>query len=155
MYLIFNGIIPYFLMIFFTLWLCFTIFQSRRRTEANRNIRKDVKFTITSISLNLAFVLLTLPVSIADFYSEIFVDNGYMFCNLLFHSSYAINFYFLFAFNSVIRAEVFLIFRVNNKKISNDANFRLNTLTMQPRESVKEGLGYKTSAFVSRRGTNK
>jgi hypothetical protein len=154
MYLIFNGIVPYFLMIFFTLWLCYTIYQSRRRTEANRNIRKDVKFTITSISLNLAFIVLTLPESIADFYSEIFVDNGYMFCNLLFHSSYAINFYFLFAFNSVIRAEVLFFFRINNKKVSNDIILRMNTLTMQPRESIKGRSDYKTSAFVPRRGTN-
>jgi hypothetical protein len=125
MYLIFDCLIPYCLMIFCTLWLCYTIFQSRSRTEANRNIRKDVRFTITSISLNIAFIVLTFPISVANFVSSMFVDSIFQFCNLLFFTSYTVNFYFLLAFNRVIREEVysFLGIRKNNPQ--------LNTLSLR------------------------
>ena len=114
MYLVFGEALPDLLMILCTLSLCMTIFQSRGRTEANRNIRKDVRFTITSITLNLAFIALTLPISVVNFFSNIFVDTIFSFCNILFFSAYAVNFYFLFAFNSIFREEIFSLMRINH-----------------------------------------
>jgi hypothetical protein len=120
-FLVFDCIIVYLLMIFCTLWLCYTIFQSRLKTEANCNIRKDIRFTLTSISLNVAFIALTFPISIANFASSMFVDSIFQFCNLLYFTSYTVNFYFLLAFNKVIREEVFSFFGINkiNRELSN------------------------------------
>jgi hypothetical protein len=53
MFLVFNSFIPNLLMILCTICLCYTVFQSRRKTQANQNIIKDIKFTIISLSLNL------------------------------------------------------------------------------------------------------
>lgn len=127
MYLTFNCAIPYVLMVCCTLFLCLTIFQSRKRTEANKNIRKDVKFTITSISLNVAFIVLTFPISIANFFGQTFVGTAFKFCNLLFFSSYTVNFYFLVAFNSIIKAEVLRFFRLKPKSASNNTTAKMST----------------------------
>ena len=112
MYVAFNEVIPYFLTVLCTILLCVTIFQSRRRTEANQNIRRDVKFTITSISLNVAFIVLTLPISVVNFFSNIFVDTVFKFCNILFFSAYGINFYFLVIFNSIFREDLLRLSRL-------------------------------------------
>jgi hypothetical protein len=128
MFLVFNCIIVYILMIFCTLWLCYTIFQSRSRTEANRNIRKDIRFTLTSISLNVAFIALTFPISISNFATSMFYDSIFQFCNLLFYSSYTVNFYFLFAFNKIIREEVYSFLRINKiKRESSNPSLRPTT----------------------------
>jgi len=127
MYLIFNCVIPYVLMVLCTLLLCLTIFKSRRRTEANKNIRRDVKFTITSISLNVAFIILTFPISIANFFGTTFVGTVFKFCNLLFFFSYTLNFYFLVAFNSIIRKEMLIFLKLKPEATSNRPTLGINS----------------------------
>jgi len=96
-------------------------------------IRKDIRFTLTSISLNLAFVALTFPISIANFLSSLFVDSIFKFCNLLFFSSYGVNFYFLFAFSKVIREEVYSFLRIKKPQTRvSQAPLRQTTAARDP-----------------------
>lgn len=113
-------ILPFSLMISFSLILLHTIFQSRSRisrinTVQDRNrLKKNIKFGISSILINLFFVILHLPICIANFFFEFF-HNYYDLILSIYYSSYCINFYILFIFNSIFRKEVLLLFKSGKK----------------------------------------
>ena len=64
LYLVNSTLLPFLLMIIFSLFLISFIFKSRKRVESNytskenRKFQKDIKFSITSIGLNLIFILM-------------------------------------------------------------------------------------------------
>jgi hypothetical protein len=113
-------ILPFSLMISFSLILLHTIFHSSTRisrinTVQDRNrLKKNIKFGISSILLNLFFVILHLPICIANFFFEFF-HNYYDLILSIYYSSYCINFYILFIFNSIFRKEVLLLFKSGKK----------------------------------------
>jgi hypothetical protein len=65
----------------------------------NRKFQKDIKFSITSIGLNLIFILFNLPVSIAILFGQ--SDIIFALCYFIFYLSYGINFFILIFFNSI------------------------------------------------------
>jgi hypothetical protein len=109
------AIVPFALMLIFSLLMIVTIFKSRLRIlrltnlhDKNR-LKKDIKFAVTSIILNLFFIILNLPLCIQNFVE---IENFYIEdINLCFYlSNFCINFYVLVASNSIIRSEVYNLF---------------------------------------------
>lgn len=112
-------IIPFILMVVFSFLLMSSIFRSRRRVMTNytsgenKTFKRDIKLAITSISLNLIYLILNVPLSIVSFTSN-FTDFIFYLCVYIFFASYAVNFYTILFTNSLFRKEFFsLILRRN------------------------------------------
>ena len=118
MYVAEDCIFPYVIMLICTGLMCYTIFSSRITANNHGRIKKDLKFTITSISLNLVFILLTLPISLANFSAGFMSDIIFVFTDYLFFSSYGVNFYLFLMFNSAIRKEFFSMFYSDDRNVS-------------------------------------
>jgi hypothetical protein len=130
---------PIFLMILFSLLLIIFIFKSRRRVHLNNSdreierLKRDIKFSISLLSINLLFILLNLPFTIfivLPYYDddEIFVTLSYI-CFL----SYAINFYLLLLTNSLFRSEFYSLFLAKQHE-KNQTGLEMQTL--QNREII-------------------
>jgi hypothetical protein len=116
-----SHLIPYSLMITFTLLLIYSTFKSRRRVIANytnrqnRTFKRDIKFALSSLSLNFIFILFNLPVSFRSyFYPDLFLF--FLYLHLF---SFSINFYLLFIFNSLFRKQ-FLSFFITKYQNNNN-----------------------------------
>lgn len=113
-------ILPFSLMIVFATLLIITIFQSRLRIlrmsaiQDRNRLNKDIKFAVTSILLNFIFIILNLPICIANVFFEVFYSYYDAFLSI-YYISYCINFYILFFFNSIFRKEAYLLFKVYKK----------------------------------------
>lgn len=107
-----RAILPFILMTTFSIALILVVIQSRRRVLANGSIsekktfRKDVKFSISSITFNIFFLIGNLPVSLLLFFPD-FINYLFMYTIVfwLFYLCYAVNFYILFITNSIFRQE--------------------------------------------------
>lgn len=116
--------VPFTLMSFSSVLLVVTIFKSRTRvfrdylSKENKLFKRDIKLAITSLSLNVIYMLLNLPITIAEFMDL----NDYTFYNLnlwLYYLSYAINFFIILISNSLIRSQVLNLFGFRNKSCKN------------------------------------
>ncbi len=111
------SLVPFSLMLIFSLLMIITIFKSRLRilrlTNVNdkNRLKKDIKFAVTSIILNLFFILFNLPICIENL---IQFDNPYIsdinFCFFL--SNFCNNFYVFILSNSIFRYEVLSLFNL-------------------------------------------
>ena len=105
-----STLLPFGLMIIFSILLIYTIFKSRLRilrldsAVDRKRLRKDIKFAFTSILLNVAFVILNLPVCIANLLTDVSAFS-YKALLYLFFFSFCVNYYVLFTFNSIFRKE--------------------------------------------------
>jgi len=103
-----RTIIAFILMILFTSILIDYIFKSRKRvsnnytSRENRNFQKDIKFAVSSVFLNLIYLIFTLPNTI-DAFLPLFISFPTLF--FLFYSTYAIDFYIIVMTNSLVRNE--------------------------------------------------
>jgi hypothetical protein len=109
-----RVIIPFALMIIFSILIIYTIFASRNRTtsnaRANRTFRKDVKFSLISITLNTSYIVFSLPISIIFFIQNFWLNPFYKFFYLFSYISYMANFYLIFLANSLFREGFYSIF---------------------------------------------
>jgi hypothetical protein len=107
------ALIPFVLMLCFSILLIRAIFKSRSRVNLGNSVReskrlkKDIKFAISSLLMNLLFLILVLPLEI-----DVFLDyyNHYDLYNILYYIyyiSYAVNFYVLLLTNSLFRKVIF------------------------------------------------
>lgn len=100
------------------------IFKSRRRLKSLPKIQalksqiRDVKFAVTSISLNVFFLLTNAPIPIYSLYDTYFElnerENGLKYfietlVVFLWYFYYACNFYLQLIVNSLVRAEFFML----------------------------------------------
>ena len=111
-----SAIVPFLIMFVSSGLLIYAISQSRRRlsssgfTSASEKIfKRDAKFAITLIALNLTFILFNLPILIY-FLVESYSDIWYTINLNVFYTSYAINFFIYFTFNSIFRKEFLNLF---------------------------------------------
>jgi hypothetical protein len=76
-------------------------------SKVKRRIRKDIKFSITSIFLNVVFIILNLPLCVIYLDEDNFDKNSvsYVVSLYLFYTTYAINFYLFLVVNSSFRNE--------------------------------------------------
>ena len=107
-----STLIPFLLMLFFSIQLIYVIFKSRLRIIritnqlARNRLRKDIKFAITSIILNFMFFIFNLPISLANFFSVEVNSDLFHIVIYIFFASFGVNFYILFFFNSLFRKKV-------------------------------------------------
>jgi hypothetical protein len=140
--LINSTLIPATIMLLSTILIIKSIFESSSRifkstnnnvnavrNQSKRRMHKDIKFSVTSIFLNIIFITLNLPYCII-FLDEDFTDSHsikYLVGSFLFYIVYCINFYLFLIVNSTFRAEFFEIFsfRKNNNNFNSNNNNNL------------------------------
>lgn len=110
-----RVLMPCLLTTFTSILLILTIFKTRNRAFRhiiidNRSFKKDAKFTITSICINLFYIVLTLPLPIYNIFSDYFSEFAFSFAFYLFCLTYSINFYIFLLFNSLFRKEFIVMF---------------------------------------------
>lgn len=106
-----RVLMPFILIMIFSFFLTIEIFKSRRRIldnfhiEENRYYFNEIRLSITSLCLNMIYVVLQLPVSVYVLFSDDYTDSLYLFTYYLFYFSYGINFYVFCFSNSLFRRE--------------------------------------------------
>jgi hypothetical protein len=113
-------ILPFSLMIIFSILLILSIFKSRNRVNINDSIRerkrlfKDIRFSISLISMNLLFILLNLPLGILSFFTKDYLTFGelYVAFGYIYYLASSINFYLIFLTNSLFRKEFLILFKI-------------------------------------------
>ena len=88
----------------------------------NKTFYTEIRLATTSLSLNLIYILLNLPISVINF-SQLY-DNLYMYiyCYYLFYLSYSLNFYILLISNSLFQNEFFEMIKIKKVQINNNNN---------------------------------
>jgi hypothetical protein len=111
------ALIPFLLMLFFSILLIRAIFKSRRRihlsnsARENKRLKKDIKFAISLLSMNLLFILLNLPIEIYNLiYTNTYYNNNiYISLSYIYNLSSAVNFYLNLLTNNLFRKETLLL----------------------------------------------
>ena len=97
-----RVIIPFLLMIIFSILIIYSIFSSRRRissnnSQTNRSFRRDIRFSLIIILLNISFIVLSLPVTLLVFVAphsdSVLYVNIFYFFNYIYFLSFCTNFY--------------------------------------------------------------
>ena len=112
--LICGTSVPFLFMLTFSGLLIIIIFKSRLKVlnlsnQHDRNrLKKDIKFAVSSIFYNLFFFILNIFNCINRDHSKIEYDiSNWVYC-----VSFCVNFYILFASNSIFRREIFTFFHL-------------------------------------------
>jgi hypothetical protein len=109
-----RVILPFVLMIIFSILIIYTIFKSRSRmtsnTRVNRTFRKDVRFSLISITLNTSYIVFSLPISMIPFHPNFGLNKFILFFLFVYYIAYSANFYLLFLANSLFRGGFYSIF---------------------------------------------
>ncbi len=111
-------IIPFVLMIICSVLLTYTVFRSRRNFSNRINLitlKKDVKFSITSILLNFVYIFLNLPAIIVFLIPSLYIYDVFVNFGLyIFYMCYAVEFYLILISNSMVRKEFFKMLKCLN-----------------------------------------
>ena len=116
-----RVLIPFGLMVLCTGLLVYRIFDSRKRIRVpprrNRHFGRDLRFSATSLMLNVFYLGLCLPYSILVLVPNYF-DNKllYYFLDYLTFLCFSLDFYLVFFTNSLFRLEFYKLFRVRVEK---------------------------------------
>jgi hypothetical protein len=104
----------------------------------NRRFKKDLKVSISLLSMNLLFIILNLPDEIDLFlpYNDLIYQPLAQLCNL----SFAINFYLILFTNRLFRTEFLSIFRsrkaVSTQPMIRELKMKHQTVTKRNVEST-------------------
>jgi hypothetical protein len=115
--LIARAIVPFSLMIICSVTLIYSLFKSRLRVvenflaEENQTFYRELRLSVSSLSLNIIYIATQLPISITIFQEEYYSNFIYELSFYLFYFSYAINFYIILATNSLFRSRFISLFR--------------------------------------------
>jgi hypothetical protein len=118
-------IFPSTLILIFSILLGIEVIKSRSRIldnflkEENEFFFKNLSFTISSIVLNIIYLLLVIPISFYSFLPDFTEIYGFIFSYYLFYLTYSINFYILFISNSLFRKESILFLKGSIKRLFN------------------------------------
>ena len=113
--LIYLTLLPFICMIFFTILLVFTIFQSRKRLinkiqSIDKSIqKKDIRFAFTSIFLILIFLATNLPLNMLAVFSTESSEFLTFIFNLIADTNIVFNIFIHFLTNKLFRNEMFKI----------------------------------------------
>ena len=109
-----RVILPSILIMIFSILLGKEVIKSRSRISANfereenEYFYNNIRLAISSICLNIIYILVQMPISIYDFLPNYTLIDGYNFVYYLFYLSYSINFYIIFISNSLFRKQFIL-----------------------------------------------
>ena len=109
-----RELIPSILVICFSVMLVLVVFRSSSRVANSLSDQKrrnrDIRLTVNCLFMNIVFILLQTPTSVAYFLPGIFSQQLLFLVTLyVFFLSYGINFYIILACNSLFRKEFFKI----------------------------------------------
>jgi hypothetical protein len=112
-----STLIPFTFMFLFTSFTIKIVFDSRKSTSSNSNNKsKDMKFAISSIAINIIFLLFNSPVFFLDIisrYSDLFTNLNNLFMVLqsvslfLLYTNMGSTFFINYFFNSMFKKEMF------------------------------------------------
>lgn len=126
-----STLLPALFMFVFSILLITTIFRSRARVMRLNNLnknkilfRKDAKFAISSIVLNVFFIILNAPICIGNFIDTL-ADDSDLFQSFycIYYVSFCVNFHVLYFTNSIFRHQVHSFFKVKRYKHKNSSYF--------------------------------
>ena len=80
------------------------------KTRANRKFRKDVKFSLISVTLNVSFIVFSLPISMILLQPNFRINPFLIFFVFIHYIAYSANFYLLFLANSLFREGFYSVF---------------------------------------------
>jgi hypothetical protein len=118
-------IFPSILILIFSILLGIEVIKSRSRIldnflkEENEYFFNNLSATISSIVLNIIYLLLVIPFAIYSFLPNYAEINGFIFSYYLFYLTFSINFYILFISNSLFRKESILFLKGSIKRLFN------------------------------------
>lgn len=87
------------------------IIANFKPTEVN-NFNRDIRLAVSSILMNLIFIVFNLPISITLFLP--FEANSFLITFYLYYLSYAVNFYIILHTNQVYRHEALVLFKLKH-----------------------------------------
>ena len=111
-HLIQSAILPFAIMFTCSIYLVIFIFKSRKRTfttysmQNKKILKKDIQFAMQTLFLDILFVGLNSPLSIARILKD---DLWFPLSRILYFFRFSLNFFIYLAFNSIYRKE-FLFF---------------------------------------------
>jgi hypothetical protein len=114
------AVLPFVLMLGCSIGLIISIVKSRFRTNNSKsiklikNLKKDVKFSIQILFLDILFLALSIHTYILDIL-EIHLGTYYFISQILYYLRFLINFFVYLILNSLFRRELKSIFKCNNK----------------------------------------
>ena len=79
-------------------------------TRVNRTFRKDVRFSLISITLNTSYIVFSLPISIIVLQPNFRLNPFIIFFIFIYYIAYSANFYLLFLANSLFREGFYSVF---------------------------------------------
>ena len=119
-----RVLVPFPFMMFTTIWLIYKIVTTRSRvllnnaTKQERHFNKQIKFSVTAVSLNIIYLILSLPLSVEVFLPQYNSDAYllvYLVVTYMFYAGYSINFYIILATNKLVRKEFYHLVRISPK----------------------------------------
>jgi hypothetical protein len=130
-----RVILPFVLMIIFSFLIIHTIFTSRSRmrsnTNDNRTFRKDVKFSLTSVTLNVSYIIFSLPVSILLLQPNYRLNPFVIFFIIIHYIAYSANFYLLILVNSLFREGFYSIFICSRNRRNTNIAVAVENIELQ------------------------
>ena len=116
-----SALLPFLIMFFISISLITFVHRSRSRSRSNNSSsssRRDIKFAITVVSLNIMFLLLNFPIALNDLPFTLMGDYFYHISLTFYYAYYSLGFYIQLIVNSDFRHE---FLRMINIKV-NDAS---------------------------------
>ena len=130
---IYRFCVTFVLMITLSVLIVITVFKSTNTNNNNRisntrltkqekkRFKRDIRFAISSFSMNILAILLYLPNGIVYFFPSMY-SIWFYFTSDLFFLGYGQNFYVLLFTNSIFRNEFLALFRKKNVPVSRKTN---------------------------------
>lgn len=118
-----TSILPFIGMFILSIALIVCVYRSRSRINSS-NTKRDNRFAISAISLNVMFFVLTCPIALYNMFTyEVSIISS--FANLLYYSYYGLGFYMQIIINRDFRNE--FLFLINLKRVNNSDKRTNNT----------------------------
>ena len=110
-----RDILPCSLIFVFSLLSIITIFRVRRKvhSQTTSRIMRDIRFTFVTLSMNLLFIMMSLPLAIVLFIPGYYSSTSFIVTFYIFYFSYGVNIYVMCLSNSLVRKEVINLFKIN------------------------------------------
>ena len=130
--LINSALLPFFIMFYFSCALIHTILKVRlriidmRSKKDKKKLRRDIRFGVSSIALNVFFVILNLPLCVTNIFFPLLDDFTYNIFIIVFYAIFCINSYILFFFNSIFRNEFLVMLKLRKEVAKTNAHLNSN-----------------------------
>lgn len=131
-----SSIIPFIIMFITSIITIKLLWKSRRQVEMvgnlssqqNKRKSRDRMFALTSLTFNILFIVLKMPLLICLTIGFAFLNNYVLeVAILLYFLNFSIGFFVHFVSNSLFRRELFILFRIRKPVVSSTSN-RVNKL---------------------------